>query len=97
VRQASGETLIDGSIAAFHRVVGFFKSPQSAAALEHGILQRCVVVFPSKTGSMSGAEVISSTDMPGRYETGDPDVAECRPSGIGPHRPTRPLSELPRL
>ena len=31
----------------------------------------------SKTGSMSGSEVISSTDMPGRYETGDPDVAGC--------------------
>lgn len=31
----------------------------------------------SKTGSMSGSEVISSTDMPGKYETGDPDVAGC--------------------
>ena len=26
---------------------------------------------------MSGSEVISSTDMPGKYETGDPDVAGC--------------------
>jgi hypothetical protein len=35
--------------------------------LKHGILQRYVVVFASKTASMSGGEVISSTDMPGRY------------------------------
>jgi hypothetical protein len=44
---------IDGS-----RVAGkkdFFRSPQPAAALKRGILQRHVVVFASKTGSMSAA------------------------------------------
>jgi hypothetical protein len=33
----------------------FFRSPQPAAALKRGILQRYVVVFASKTGSMSAA------------------------------------------
>jgi hypothetical protein len=30
-----------------------------------------------KSGRMSGGEVISSTDMPGSYATGDPEVAGC--------------------
>jgi hypothetical protein len=45
--------------------------------LKHGILQRYVVVFASKTASMSGGEVISSTDMPGRYARSATDVAGC--------------------
>jgi hypothetical protein len=60
----------------------FFKSPQSVAALKHGILQRYVVVFASKTRGNGGGEVISM-DMPGRYETGDSDVAGSVGSGTG--------------
>lgn len=61
----------------------FFKSPQSVAALKHGILQRYVVVLASKSRSNRGGGVISSMDMPGRYETGDSDVAWSVGSGSG--------------
>ena len=52
----------------------FFKAPQPAAVLKHGILQRYVVVFASKTGSQSGGKVIFLDGYagPGRYESGDP-------------------------
>lgn len=53
----------------------FFKSPQPAAVLKHGILSRYVTVFASKTGSMSsGGKVIFLDGYagPGMYESGDP-------------------------
>ncbi len=52
----------------------FFKAPQPAAVLKHGILKRYVVVFASKTGSRSGGKVIFLDGYagPGRYESGDP-------------------------
>lgn len=53
----------------------FFKAPQPAAVLKHGILRRYVQVFASKTGSQSsGGKVIFLDGYagPGMYETGDP-------------------------
>ena len=55
----------------------FFRSPQPAAALKRGILQRYVVVFASKTGSMSGRRGDLLHGCAGQVRDRDPDVAGC--------------------
>jgi len=52
-------------------VAGFFKEPQAAAVLKHGILKRYLPIFVTKTGSVAGEVVyLDCYAGPGLYSDG---------------------------